>query len=35
MPPTPNKIWEDKEQQNTVNLAQNISFFVKAELRHV
>ena len=27
MPPTPNKIWEDKGQQNTENFGQNASFF--------
>ena len=32
MPPTLNKIWENKDQQNTVNFAQNTIFFVKTEL---
>ena len=26
IPPTPNNIWEDKEQQNTENVGQNTSF---------
>ena len=28
MPPTPNKIWENKGQQNTANFGQN-KFFCK------
>ena len=27
MPPTPNKIWQDKGQQNIANFGQNTSFF--------
>ena len=34
-PPTPNKMWEDKGQQNTANFGQNTSFFVKTELHHI
>ena len=29
MPPTPDKIWEDKDKQNTANVGQNTSFFSK------
>ena len=29
MPPTSNKIWEDKDQKNTKNFGQNKSFFCK------
>ena len=29
VPPTPNKIWQDKGQQNTANFGQNLSFFRK------
>ena len=32
MPPTLNKVWEDKGQQNISNFGQNTSFFVKTEL---
>ena len=28
-PPTPNKIWEDKDKQNTANFGQNTSLFCK------
>ena len=28
MPPAPNKIWEDKEEQNTANFGQK-NFFCK------
>ena len=35
MSPTPNKMWEDKGQQNTANFGQNTSFFVKTELQHI
>ena len=31
--PTPNKMWEDKNQQNTTNIGQNTSFFLKYELQ--
>ena len=35
MPPTPNKIWEDKANK-TANFGQNKSFFfVKTELQHI
>ena len=30
---TPNKILQDKDQQNTANFGQNTSFFVKTELQ--
>ena len=29
MPPTPEKIWEDKGQQNTANFGQNAILFCK------
>ena len=29
MPPTPNKIWEDKGKQNTANFGRNTSVFRK------
>ena len=29
MPPTPNKIWEDKDLQNTGNFGDNTSLFCK------
>ena len=29
MPPTPNNIWQDKDQQNSANFGQNTSFFCK------
>ena len=32
MPPTPNKIWEDKTNK-TANFGHNTIFFVKTELR--
>ena len=36
MPPTPNKMWQNKGQQNTTNFGQNkSSFFVKTELQHI
>ena len=36
IPPTPKKIWEDKDQQNTANFCQKTNFFrKKTELRHV
>ena len=37
MPPTPNKMWEDKYLRNTVNFeTQDKSFFfVKPELQHI
>ena len=35
MPPTPNKIWEERDKQNTENFDQNTIFFVKTELQHI
>ena len=29
MPPAPNKIWKDEDQQNIVNFGQNTNFFRK------
>ena len=29
MPPTPNKIWEDKDEQDTAKFGQNTSLFCK------
>ena len=33
MPPTPNKIWEDKGKENTSQ--QKFFFFVKIELEYI
>ena len=33
MPPTPNKIWQDKETQKLSVKTQ--AFFVKTELKHI
>ena len=32
MPPTPKKIWEDNNYQNTASFDQSKSFFVKTNL---
>ena len=32
MPPTPNKIWEEKDEQNTENFGQSTSFFFCKEI---
>ena len=36
MPPTPNKIWEDKgNKTKQISVKSQASFYVKAELQHI
>ena len=35
MPPTPSKIWEEKDEQNTENFGQSTSFFFVKKYLHI